>query len=221
MNSYAFALIDPGTFRLSQMNDYDTKLYLKFTGLKLTNPALKVCSSTGSSEQKGLNYHRHSSVLEDGLQGARFFQTWCRHLQIARRSLTRLFSSARRMASMGLISIGNVSPPTLKLPVRQCPEPYTFIDPVTADRQGSPADFANFVTFMQELKTAFGNLGVTATLPSSYWYLKGFDIKSLEPYVDWFNMMTYDIHGELRAIAESGYQYSANESVGTWDGNNP
>lgn len=32
-------------------------------------------------------------------------------------------------------------------------------------------------------------------------YLKGFDIKQLSKYVDWFNIMTYDIHG-------------------TWDGHN-
>ena len=48
---------------------------------------------------------------------------------------------------------------------------------------------------MKELRAAFGNLGVTATLPSSYWYLKGFDVKNLEQYVDWFNFMSYDIHG--------------------------
>jgi len=76
-----------------------------------------------------------------------------------------------------------------------------MLDPGADDRGGKPADFANFVTFMKELRAAFGNLGVTATLPSSYWYLQGFDIKNLEPSVDWFNMMTYDIHG-------------------TWDGNN-
>jgi hypothetical protein len=36
---------------------------------------------------------------------------------------------------------------------------------------------------------------LTLTLPASYWYLKGLDIKRLEKYVDWFNVMTYDIHG--------------------------
>jgi chitinase len=29
--------------------------------------------------------------------------------------------------------------------------------------------------------------------PASYWYLRGFDIIHLEQYVDWFNVMTYDI----------------------------
>lgn len=80
----------------------------------------------------------------------------------------------------------------------------TLPDPAAGDRGGTGADFANYVTFMQELQNAFGGvgLGVTATLPSSYWYLQGFDIKNLEPSVDWFNVMSYDIHG-------------------TWDGNNP
>lgn len=25
--------------------------------------------------------------------------------------------------------------------------------------------------------------------------MKGFDLKGLEPYVDWLNVMTYDLHG--------------------------
>lgn len=36
---------------------------------------------------------------------------------------------------------------------------------------------------------------LTITLPASYWYLRGFNLYSLEKYVDWFNVMTYDIHG--------------------------
>lgn len=37
--------------------------------------------------------------------------------------------------------------------------------------------------------------GLSLTLPSSYWYLQHFDIKNLEEHVDWFNIMSYDIHG--------------------------
>lgn len=76
---------------------------------------------------------------------------------------------------------------------------------------------------MKELKEACGSsYSITATLPTSYctisrfepsdigmWlipsffltgYLKGFDVKALSEYVDYFNFMSYDIHG-------------------TWDGN--
>jgi GH18 family chitinase len=37
--------------------------------------------------------------------------------------------------------------------------------------------------------------GISATLPSSYWYLQHFDLPGMEKYLDWFNMMSYDIHG--------------------------
>ena len=37
------------------------------------------------------------------------------------------------------------------------------------------------------------NYGLTITLPSSYWYLQNFDIVNIEPLVDWFNVMTYDV----------------------------
>lgn len=75
--------------------------------------------------------------------------------------------------------------------------------PVADDRGGTAADKANFVTFLAELREALGDdYGITATLPSSYWYMQHFDLVGMEPYLDWFNIMTYDIHG-------------------TWDGNNP
>jgi chitinase len=37
--------------------------------------------------------------------------------------------------------------------------------------------------------------GTSMAIPASYWYLQNFDIKALEPEVDWFNLMSYDMHG--------------------------
>ena len=37
--------------------------------------------------------------------------------------------------------------------------------------------------------------GLSLTLPSSYRYLQHFDIKRLQDHVDWFNIMSYDLHG--------------------------
>jgi hypothetical protein len=46
------------------------------------------------------------------------------------------------------------------------------------------------------MKAAFGSrYGVSVTLPASYWYLRWFDLKAMEAHVDFFNIMTYDIHG--------------------------
>lgn len=68
--------------------------------------------------------------------------------------------------------------------------------PGADDRGGVPADGANLVALLQEMKSSFGrSYGVSVTLPSSYWYMRHFDIPGMQPYVDWFNIMTYDIHG--------------------------
>ncbi|KAH6699690.1 chitinase [Leptodontidium sp. MPI-SDFR-AT-0119] len=71
--------------------------------------------------------------------------------------------------------------------------------PGADDRSGRPTDFANFPKFMANLKSSLkatgGRDGLTITIPASYWYLQHFDIKNLVKSVDWFNIMTYDLHG--------------------------
>ncbi|KAK2735703.1 hypothetical protein FQN57_001152 [Myotisia sp. PD_48] len=68
--------------------------------------------------------------------------------------------------------------------------------PVAEDRGGSEEDFVNYVTLLRELKMALGSQkGLSIAIPASYWYLRGFNIKELVKVVDWFNIMTYDIHG--------------------------
>jgi GH18 family chitinase len=71
--------------------------------------------------------------------------------------------------------------------------------PVASDRGGVPADYSNLVLLVSDIREAFDSYDpgwqITLTLPASYWYLKNFDIKRLEKHIDWFNMMTYDIHG--------------------------
>ncbi|GAD92334.1 succinate-semialdehyde dehydrogenase, putative [Paecilomyces variotii No. 5] len=67
--------------------------------------------------------------------------------------------------------------------------------PSATDRGGASADTANFVTLVKEMRTALKNKGITITVPASAYYLKGFDLKAMEPYIDWVNVMTYDLHG--------------------------
>ncbi|ORY68394.1 glycoside hydrolase superfamily [Pseudomassariella vexata] len=55
--------------------------------------------------------------------------------------------------------------------------------PVAEDRGGAPEDLQNFVRIE----------------PAGYYYMKGFNISGLEPHVDWFNVMTYDLHGDWDA----------------------
>ncbi|KAF7176523.1 hypothetical protein CNMCM7691_002841 [Aspergillus felis] len=71
--------------------------------------------------------------------------------------------------------------------------------PVADDRGGSTLDYDNFVLLCADIREAFDREDpgwqLTITLPASYWYLRGFNLNSLEKHVDWFNIMTYDIHG--------------------------
>ncbi|OAX79842.1 hypothetical protein ACJ72_05835 [Emergomyces africanus] len=73
--------------------------------------------------------------------------------------------------------------------------------PVADDRGGAKEDFKTYVQLLKELRAALGEkYGLTVALPASYWYLRGYDLKGMVEYIDWFNVMAYDIHG-------------------TWDGN--
>ncbi|EED18783.1 bacteriodes thetaiotaomicron symbiotic chitinase, putative [Talaromyces stipitatus ATCC 10500] len=71
--------------------------------------------------------------------------------------------------------------------------------PGASDRDGQPEDGANFATFLQELRAAINTAGkdyiLTFTAPTSYWYLQNFDLANMIPYVDWVNLMSYDLHG--------------------------
>lgn len=70
---------------------------------------------------------------------------------------------------------------------------------MASDRSGQPEDYDNYVTFLKNLRNALSSsghtYGLSITLPSSYWYMQNFDIVNIEPIVDWFNIMTYDLHG--------------------------
>lgn len=67
--------------------------------------------------------------------------------------------------------------------------------PGAPDRGGRPNDGVNFTQFLKELKERIAReptrYEVTFTIPTSYWYLKHFDLKAVE-YVDFINIMSYE-----------------------------
>ncbi|CAG8001645.1 unnamed protein product [Penicillium salamii] len=71
--------------------------------------------------------------------------------------------------------------------------------PGAGDRGGKARDTENYVLLLKTLKEVFdssGNTyGLTFTAPSSYWYLRWFDLPKMMKYADWVNVMTYDLHG--------------------------
>eukprot|EP00804_Cyclotella_cryptica_P000656 CCRYP_014683-RB/>CCRYP_014683-RB protein AED:0.01 eAED:0.01 QI:737/1/1/1/1/0.66/3/469/581 len=77
--------------------------------------------------------------------------------------------------------------------------------PVT--RQGTPADYANYPLLCQALRTAFDAAGHTdwlitiATSINPDKLAQGYDMAAMAPHIDWFNVMSYDIHGSWDTVA--------------------
>lgn len=68
--------------------------------------------------------------------------------------------------------------------------------PASEVRGGRPEDTKNLVLLVKEMKAAFGSkYGLSSILAPDYWYLRGMDPKGMEPYVDFFGFMAYDLHG--------------------------
>ncbi|KAI7205542.1 hypothetical protein KC324_g233 [Hortaea werneckii] len=71
--------------------------------------------------------------------------------------------------------------------------------PGAPDRGGKPRNTKNFKLLMKTLRNTFDasgkDFGLTFTAPSSHWYLRWFDLPELIRYVDWINLMSYDLHG--------------------------
>jgi chitinase len=67
--------------------------------------------------------------------------------------------------------------------------------PGAEDRGGAPEDGVNFTQFLKELdeenKKQPVKYVVSYTAPTSFWYLRHFDLKSVD-YTDFVNVMSYE-----------------------------
>jgi len=65
--------------------------------------------------------------------------------------------------------------------------------PGAPDRGGKKEDTKNYVELVKTLRDTFDktgrSLGITFTAPSSYWYLKWFDLPGMMKYCDWVNLV--------------------------------
>jgi chitinase len=62
--------------------------------------------------------------------------------------------------------------------------------PGAGDRGGKKRDTENYVKLFETLRHTFdgserGKYGLSFTIPSSYWYLKWFDLEGMMKYADW------------------------------------
>jgi spore germination protein YaaH len=70
--------------------------------------------------------------------------------------------------------------------------------------RGTSADSTNFASFLKHLRQAFDasghTYGLSIALPSQYSYLKNFDLTAISQTVDWFNLMSFDLHGKWSLV---------------------
>ncbi|PGG99132.1 hypothetical protein AJ80_09396 [Polytolypa hystricis UAMH7299] len=77
--------------------------------------------------------------------------------------------------------------------------------PGAPERNGDPRDTQNFVALLREMHAEIGQeYGISVALPASYWYLRWFDLRAMEEYVDFFGLMTYDLHGTWDSEGDFG-----------------
>ncbi|KAK7029911.1 putative class V chitinase [Favolaschia claudopus] len=166
--NFAFAFVDPQSFAVAPMDDTQVDLFSRLTNLKNRSPGLQVWISIGGW-----------SMNDPDQPTATTFSDLAGSTDAQQKFFASLISF---MSTYGFDGVD-----------------IDWEYPVAPERSGRPADFANYPTFLNNLKNAFAasghNYGLSITIPSSFWYLQHFDVVKIAQTIDWFNMMTYDLHG--------------------------
>ncbi|KAK9418096.1 putative chitinase [Seiridium unicorne] len=164
---FAFGSIDPDTFKVVPASEGDETLYQQLAALKTRDLGLELWLSIG-----GWTFSDSTSATA----------TTFSDLVNADTTYQNVFFSS---LTLFMMTWG-----------------FTGVDidweyPAADDRSGRESDYDSYPKFLANLKSALKDYdyGLSITLPTSYWYLQHFDLVSIEPSVDWFNYMSYDLHG--------------------------
>jgi len=69
----------------------------------------------------------------------------------------------------------------------------------------SSHDTTNFALLVQEMRARWGaQHGISVVLPPDYATLQNYDATAMQPSVDWFGFMSYDLHGPWDTNAHAG-----------------
>ncbi|KAI0108573.1 glycosyl hydrolases family 18-domain-containing protein [Nemania sp. FL0031] len=163
---FSFASITPDTYSIAPMSGIPESLLSEFTNLKRKNPALKTVIAVGGW------------TFNDPGPTQKVFSNMVSLARTRKTFIDNLLSFLREYAFDGV--------------------DFDWEYPGANDRGGIDTDGANFVTFLKELNDANKKQPVkyvvSFTAPTSYWYLRHFDLKAVD-HVDFVNVMSYDLHG--------------------------
>ncbi|KAF7533915.1 hypothetical protein G7Z17_g13445 [Cylindrodendrum hubeiense] len=170
---FSFASITPGDLSIVGMDGLPSSLFTDFTSLKEKNLALKTIIAIGGW------------TFNDPGPTQKVFSDMVSTRENRKKFIENLIGFLRQHAFDGV--------------------DFDWEYPGADDRGGVNNDGANFVTFLKELDDENEKQPVkyivSFTVPTSFWYLRHFDLKAVD-HVDYLNVMSYDLHG-------------------VWDGRNP
>ncbi|KAI0132937.1 glycoside hydrolase family 18 protein [Xylariales sp. AK1849] len=170
--NFAFAYINPDTFEIAIMEaDIPTSLFVETADirtLKSNTVGVEVFLSIG-----GWSFSDNDTVTQPIFSN------------IAASSANRLIFANNLVGFLKEYGFDGVD--------------FDWEYPGAPDRGGKEEDKYNYVALLQTVRQVFdesdGEYGISFTAPSSYWYLRWFDLPGMIEYADWVNLMTYDLHG--------------------------
>ncbi|TDZ15172.1 Endochitinase [Colletotrichum orbiculare MAFF 240422] len=164
---FSFAYVSPNDFQIVPMDDLEPNLFSKMTAMKKQNRALKVMVALGgwTFNDPGATQLVFHDVASSKANRSKF--------------IGNLLSFMRQYGFDGV--------------------DFDWEYPGADDRGGAEEDGKNFTLLLEELKAAIKNQPleyvVSFTTPTSFWYLRHFDLKASTDAVDFVNIMSYDLHG--------------------------
>ncbi|KAF7870544.1 hypothetical protein EAF04_004288 [Stromatinia cepivora] len=176
---YSFGYITPDDFDIIPMDDGNPppeSTLAEFAGMKRKNPGLKVLIALG-----GWTFNDNGTIWQP------------------------VFSNVVSTKANRAKFISNVKSFLTRYGFDGVDLDWEY--PGAGDRGGKPEDGIKFTKLLKEMRTAFDGMSgsykeISFTAPTSYWYLRHFDIKASAEAADFVNIMAYDLHG-------------------IWDANNP
>ncbi|KAM0488654.1 hypothetical protein ACHAP7_000697 [Fusarium lateritium] len=162
---YSFAFIDPTSFKITPAHNDDVKQMREFTDLSKSGN-LKTWIAVGGFDMSNEKAPTHT--------------TWSDMVSNKANRATFISSVRDYMDEYGFTGVD-----------------LDWEYPGEPKRGGRKlADTRNFAALLREMRAAYGTkYGISLTLAPDYWYLRWFDAKAMEPYVDFFGFMAYDLHG--------------------------
>ncbi|WZH40929.1 Chitinase [Fusarium acuminatum] len=164
---YSFAFIDPVSFKVTPAHDDDVKQMREFTDLS-KDGKLQTWIAIGGFDFSNENTATHT--------------TWSDMVSTKANRASFIESVRAYMDEYGFQGVD-----------------LDWEYPGEPKRGGRKlADTRNFSILLKEMRAAYGSkYGISLTLAPDYWYLRWFDAKAMEPYVDFFGFMAYGkyLHG--------------------------